>query len=377
MRNLRSPQVMIPLLSVTLLALASVPCQARDVSPSHPIRGMTTRHGDLTRRIQSYLIKQNAIPKSRSLGQKRRAPSKTSSQGSILTLQKPTKLNLCRWFGVAEDPGNLRGMLQRQFNHEAVGMTNPCVKLSPEEESTTSAAAVGKVKEVSVKSLAVGEEGDAARWWPSMSFAPANPKKWRVLRYRRKVGSGLDCYQRVRDAAFDWEFKNGEDMGLLAVPSAQSAADSMNTVGRGRYTVAPSNEEPAEASAPMHQCIGAARRFVSFSARRIAPFFPKVYSVNPVMIVYDVQDQRGPATTFSSTAYATMKGHLLRGEERVTVTLRDGTEDVEVEILSVSREGPSAKGWMVWPFIGQMQSTFFESQMEYLQNVGRKHSAPR
>merc|ERR1712216_608241 len=52
-------------------------------------------------------------------------------------------------------------------------------------------------------------------------------------------------------------------------------------------------------------------------------WLPKLYVVNPVSVVYDLVDQSGPKmTTFSSTAYATQKGHLLRGEERVTVALR-------------------------------------------------------
>ena len=212
-----------------------------------------------------------------------------------------------------------------------------------------------------------------------MSFAPSHPKKWRVLKYRRKVGSGIECYKRVRDAALDWEFKAGDDMGLLpvtgasgSVPHNDFARDAM-VRGRYRYTVTPVEEEDSEAdTVPLHQCVGAARRLVSYSAKRVAPFLPKLYSVNPVMVVYDVVDQRGPSTTFSSTAYATMKGHLLRGEERVTVTLRDGTEDVEVEIVSVSQAGQSMKGKAVWPFIGKMQSTFFESQMDFLQRIGRQ-----
>ena len=88
------------------------------------------------------------------------------------------------------------------------------------------------------------------------------------------------------------------------------------------------------------------------------------------MVVYDVMDQRGPSTTFSSTAYATMKGHLLRGEERVTVALRDGSQAVDVEIVSISKAGPSLKAKTIWPFCGKMQNAFFESQLEHLHQVG-------
>jgi hypothetical protein len=84
------------------------------------------------------------------------------------------------------------------------------------------------------------------------------------------------------------------------------------------------------------------------------------------MVVYDVVDQRGIGTTFTSTAYATMKGHWLSGEERVTVALRDGSQDVDVEILSISRAGPSLWGRTVWPFVGKEQSTFFQEHLQHL-----------
>ena len=93
--------------------------------------------------------------------------------------------------------------------------------------------------------------------------------------------------------------------------------------------------------------------------------------MNPVMVVYDVVDQRAPGTTFTSTAYATLKGHWLSGEERVTVAMRDGSQDVEVEILSVSRAGPSLWGKALWPFIGKKQSNFFEQQLLHLERAAK------
>lgn len=84
----------------------------------HPLGGKSTRPNDRTRRIQSWMIKQKAVPKTRSLGKNTRSTQSTSNkQGSLLTFQKPTKANIGRWFGVEEDPGNLRSMLRREFNH--------------------------------------------------------------------------------------------------------------------------------------------------------------------------------------------------------------------------------------------------------------------
>jgi hypothetical protein len=72
-----------------------------------------------------------------------------------------------------------------------------------------------------------------------------------------------------------------------------------------------------------------------------------------------------------------MKGHLFRGEERVTVALRDGTQAVDVEIVSISKAGPSLKAKGIWPFIGKMQSTFFEQQMDFLEQNGGGIRHPR
>lgn len=265
---------------------------------------------------------------------------------------------------------------------DSVGMTHPTIHVYSDEQSrqtlvlctstTSSKSLIHNVVATSARS----ETKCETNWWPSLSFAPTQSTKWRVLTFRKKVGNGLECYQRVRDAALDWEFHATDDMGLALVPSPSMINPVSNRLQRpalkSRYTVAPVQiqEKLEHNDLPLHQCIGAARRLVSYSAKRMAPFLPKIYSVNPVMVVYDVVDQRGPATTFTSTAYATMKGHLLRGEERVTVALRDGTDDVEVEILSVSRAGRSAKARAIWPFIGKMQKKFFESQVEFLYSIG-------
>ena len=89
-------------------------------SPRHPINGRSTRRNHLSRRIQSWMIKQKAIPKTRILGQKTAlGPSKRgrNAPGSVLTIQKHTKANIGRWFCADEDPGNLRSMLSRELYH--------------------------------------------------------------------------------------------------------------------------------------------------------------------------------------------------------------------------------------------------------------------
>jgi uncharacterized protein (UPF0548 family) len=106
----------------------------------------------------------------------------------------------------------------------------------------------------------------------------------------------------------------------------------------------------------------------------------RVVAMNPVGVVYDLVDQRGldGSTTYTSTAYATLRGHWLTGEERVTVALRD-SGSVDVEILSYSRPSRSWPGRVVWPFVGGMQRRFFERQLDALERAAAQAAiaAPR
>ncbi|KAL7533823.1 hypothetical protein ACHAXR_005462 [Thalassiosira sp. AJA248-18] len=97
-----------------------------------------------------------------------------------------------------------------------------------------------------------------------------------------------------------------------------------------------------------------------------------IFVVNPVHVAYEVKDGR-----YSSTAYATLSGHLLAGEERVTVRKGMGGE-VEVEIVSFSRSSSSIGGKIIWPLIGRMQKQFFLSEMDHLYEVGQGtiHAGP-
>jgi len=208
-------------------------------------------------------------------------------------------------------------------------------------------------------------------------------KDWRILRYRKRVGRGMDCYRKVRDAALDWEFQSADgSTGMIEVPDVDPRGESFESgiLPKRSYSVQPIDDDDSDSnpysSSSLYRSLGS-RRLVSFASQSIAGFLPpfmrqRMYSINPVMVVYDLVDQRAPdgQTTFTSTAYATLKGHYLRGEERVTVALRDGSQDVEVEILSISRAGPGLLGKTLWPFIGKMQSNFFQQQLDHLSQSG-------
>lgn len=215
-------------------------------------------------------------------------------------------------------------------------------------------------------------------------------QNWRILTYRKRVGRGRDCYKKVRDAALDWEFQSADgSMGMMKVPENcpsenNSELETMPVASsniKRSYFVQPIDVNESDltrsanvysSSSSLYRSLGS-RRLVSFSSKSITGFLPsflqrRIYSINPVMVVYDVVDQRAPdgQTTFTSTAYATLKGHFLCGEERVTVVLRDGSQDVEVEIFSISRAGSGLLGKTLWPFIGKMQSNFFQQQLHHL-----------
>jgi len=159
----------------------------------------------------------------------------------------------------------------------------------------------------------------------------------------------------VQRAVLDWDFeahKGNKYTGILPVETSKKAVDFF------------SNE-----AGP------------SFFARRhlLATFtgisFPKplksLFVVNPVHVVYEVKDSRiVPNCLFTTAAFATLTGHLLAGEERVTVLIDVGGA-VAVEILSYSRPAPSIKGKFIWPLIGRTQQQFFLCEIHHLDKIAK------
>jgi hypothetical protein len=174
-----------------------------------------------------------------------------------------------------------------------------------------------------------------------------------------------------------WQFQHNQtrSQGILAVPPSPSSSSSSSS-SNGCDDVNGNNDNAfcLDTQASQHvQSIWSgphsrgSRRLVTFTTLGFSN--SKLYTLNPVMVVYDLMDQRGPGTTYTSTAYATLKGHFLRGEERVTVALRDDSGFVDVEILSYSKPGSGIKAKLAWPMIGKLQSTFFQHQMDYFEQV--------
>jgi len=256
-----------------------------------------------------------------------------------------------------------------EFNHNQVGITNPFVQIFyrreirkksyPKKERTKSYSNRNKA----TKSHHYSDDADDL-WWPSsLKFNndnnSGNSNQWRIRRYTRRIGRGEECYHCLRDAALDWEFhttkmndgnennKESEkkktvkqhfrDMGILnAMPLSEHSSlwDQGEEVERREGNS--DNNNPSESttttntnvlqvwSSPGHRKLATYTQSKLHLLRLLPPRFSAyVYAVNPIAVVYDLIDHRGSKTTYTSTAYGTLGGHWLQGEERVTVVLRD------------------------------------------------------
>lgn len=284
-----------------------------------------------------------------------------ATNGTLLRFKRPTTERVSTWFPSIPEP---------EFNHDDVGMTTPCLHIDSKSRDSSSVVHVS----------ASGTPSCDSNWWPASPVS----KGWRRLRLSRRVGRGSTCYQAVRDSALEWEFADEKECGgIVQVHSKQSHAEQLyqrrDSYGTGYDVVHNAVYGDGDLYAPSGE--SAVKIWLGPGGRRLATFtqvfrsrwLPKVYCVNPVTVVYDLVDQRGSSTTYTSTAYATSRGHWLRGEERLTVAHRDDG-NVDVEILSYSKHGNSVWGRIIWPFVGPLQGRFFESQLNALQNVAEQHS---
>lgn len=309
----------------------------------------------------------------------------SGTSGTRIFLGKPSAHTISKRFWDPHMP---------KFNNRNVGeLTNPFISAACTASSNE--LGVDNVTRDAVEtSSSEGDkmQGDAS-WWPPVPFlglggsitkkqsttrslykncevlykrVSFNFMSRKVLRYQLQVGEGMNCYERVRDLALQWEFDSG-DKGIKSVqPLPQRYSQQSFRV------VHPL--EGTTASADRSESRG--RRMVSWT--RMGP----LYVLNPVALIYECINQKGSGrdgsgTLYTSCAYATQLGHWLSGEERVTVSLRTSQDafrppPVEVEIVSISRAAPSLMGRLAWPLIGRMQDKFF---VEHLRTLHRTADA--
>jgi uncharacterized protein (UPF0548 family) len=298
-------------------------------------------------------------------------------EGTHLSFQRPSSQMCSDWF--TSDVAT--------FNHNSVGMTNPYLHVSVVQQSTIKAVSdtssiIQKPKPSNSQQISSGTSiqsndfGDSTtNWWPATFINHENspPSGWKLLKYQRRVGYGRACYNVVRDRILAWEWET-PDQGIL-IPRNAVKEDYHH-----HHHPYPIRRQ----STPTAVCFGSCR-LVTYSRCALPRFGLRqstlnnhpligLWCSNPVQVVYNLVDQRGPSTTYSSTAYATTGGHWLCGEERVTIAMRDLDEEVSVELVSVSKP---AVLWtkLAWPLVHRMQENFFQAQLNWLQSVATESTS--
>lgn len=214
--------------------------------------------------------------------------------------------------------------------------------------------------------------------------------------------------------------EENDNPNILQVWTSSPTSSSISSTGGGMIdsSICPTSSSSSLSSQLSIAAIG--RKLVTYTKCQILPFLPSIYNLNPVCVVYDVIDQNirdnnynndnndnnnnynnqmtklltipssnsesshhktnhkhhqektllevnNNNSIFTSTAYATLRGHLLIGEERVTVVLRPNGK-VDVEILSYSKPSSSPLGHFAFPIIGGMQHKFFTNELEFIKH---------
>ena len=130
-------------------------------------------------------------------------------------------------------------------------------------------------------------EKSSMKWWPSFT-EPPQEDRWRILTYRSQVGCGKECYDKVKSAILDWEFQNKDkSTGLINVVQSSSAVPK----SRCKLSSSDDDDDANDPSMSWRRTIGSGRRMVSFASSKL-PLLPDLYAINPVMVVYDLFDQR-------------------------------------------------------------------------------------
>ena len=246
-----------------------------------------------------------------------------------------------------------------KFNHNSVGITLPIICNDADESSDESydmfPLCSGFPLDNESKQLNKfldQLERSSRCTTDNIECSSINYNGWRILRFRKRVGYGKRCYACVQNAIHNWDFVSHDGkkaMGIIAPTKSVHLAEFNQT-------------QPT--TVPRIGLLG------TFSEIRL---LNSLFVVNPIQVIYDIKDSRNiiPKSTVSSSSYATLDGHLLTGEERVSIIFREKNDAVDVEIVSFSRPAPSINGRIAWPFIGRMQKQFFLKELEHLSRVAK------
>jgi hypothetical protein len=278
--------------------------------------------------------------------QPRRQPKAHASppSGTRFDLRPPSPERIGKWFdpsatSTSSSSSEAVGKKKRTpFNHESVGMTNPVLHISLDNHhpvdfgsapgvtlaasTTTDATATATTTLVlqdswipassttrslsplvssSARVLQYKVQGsrDASReaadraWFPGTNNNDDN-NKWRQCRYRRRVGQGEACYERVRDAAVAWQFSHNAEKGILPVQHAVRNNHPIDTNGNDEDCFS-LDDQASQNVQPLWSGphTSASRRLVTYTTTGFrSKWLPKLYTMNPVMVIYDLLDQR-------------------------------------------------------------------------------------
>lgn len=210
-------------------------------------------------------------------------------------------------------------IIQHSFQSDAVGITKPSANNQSLFPSCVGYQSIKKKYTGSQPILNNDRNIDTTRTTCSCSVFD----EWRVLKFVKRVGYGKECYKRVQKAAFNWDFEarvGRKSMGIVSVSTKLINTQSMDVQWQSHSTV---------------PCTKPRRSLLATFTEICLPL-KSVFVVNPIHVVYEMRDARKiPKCIYSSTSYATLRGHLLAGEERVSIVWRKGIDNaVDVEIVS-------------------------------------------
>lgn len=325
---------------------------------------------------------------------------------TTFSFHKPTEEDLEYLFSSFSSSNNM------EFNHEFVGVTNPSINTSTREEEevthlTNCATAVASAKSnPKILRQSSTSTEDTNVWIPDYFTInsskgrrrdhPPNPP-WRTIRIRRTVGYGQECYETLRDVILQWEGtivapketadkkKRKESWASIRLlnylPPMEHPLHFRNSRDDRVMQTSFGNNDHHPPNANVNTCYqigGNLKKLVTISKSPGG-----IWTWNPCQVIYDLVDERYTdkrnhhGLTYTATAYATLKGHLLAGEERLCVAIHDDSK-VEVEVLSYSRATNSVLGKAIFPFVRGMQQRFFSDQITALEQIAKqqRHSNP-
>lgn len=197
--------------------------------------------------------------------------------------------------------------------------------------------------------------------------------RWAVNEFGAVVGHGQLAYSAAAEALQTWNVMEG--VGWAGVSCEAAGGGDKDGVGRGVATVAQTFAKFLWVLNPCRQVYADRDLGVAFPPG-LEKFLP---AGSAERFEGEGGGRRGSKDKLSQIAYATVEGHLLRGEERLLVAW-DGKErgprgrgggEVRFEVYSISSGAPGL-GQVLFPLVAPMQRRYFQAQVDAMKLLVRK-----